>query len=70
MENKIITRSLRRQLDQVVLHEQVESGVAISNNLNVDQVDQWFETPIRVFQIKQKHLWIEERPVGHIMLQE
>jgi hypothetical protein len=36
MENKIVTRSLRRQLDQVVLHEQVENGIAISNNLNAD----------------------------------
>ncbi len=50
MENKIIIRSSRRQLDQVVLHEQVENGVAISNNLSVDQVYQQFETPKRVFQ--------------------
>jgi hypothetical protein len=48
MENKIVTKSLRRQLNQVVLHEQVENGTAISNNLNADQVDQWFETPRRV----------------------
>jgi len=33
MENKIITTSLRRQLNQVVLHEQVENGVAIDTNL-------------------------------------
>ncbi len=39
MENKIITRSSRRQLDQIVLHEQVENGVAISNNLNANKVD-------------------------------
>jgi hypothetical protein len=39
MENKIITRSLKRQLDQVVLHEQVENGVAISNNLSANKVD-------------------------------
>jgi hypothetical protein len=39
MENKIVTRSLKRQLDQVVWHEQVENGVTISNNLIVDQVD-------------------------------
>jgi hypothetical protein len=67
MENRIVTRSLRRQLNQVVLHEQVENGVSISNNLNVNQVDQWFETPIRVFQIEQKDPWTEERHVGHIM---
>jgi hypothetical protein len=33
MENKSVTKSLRRQLDQVLLHEQVENGVAINNNL-------------------------------------
>ncbi len=27
MENIIVTRSLRRQLDQVLLHEQEENGV-------------------------------------------
>ncbi len=36
MENKIVTRSLRRQLNHVVLHEQVENGATISNNLNLD----------------------------------
>jgi hypothetical protein len=35
MENKIVIRSLRRQLNLVVLHEQVENGVAINNNLSV-----------------------------------
>jgi hypothetical protein len=52
MENIIITKSLRKQLDQVVLHEQVENDTTISNNLSadkVDWVDQRFETPIRVF---------------------
>jgi hypothetical protein len=39
MENRIVTRSLRRHLDQVVLHEQVENGVAISYNLSANQVD-------------------------------
>jgi len=39
MKNKIITKSLRRQLNQVVLHEQVKNGVAINNNLNTNQVD-------------------------------
>jgi hypothetical protein len=36
MENIIIIRSLKKQLNQVVLHEQVENGVAISNNLSAD----------------------------------
>ncbi len=67
MENRNVTRSLKRQLDQVVLHEQVENGVAINNNMNVDQVDQWFETPRIFFQTKHRHLWIEESPIGHIM---
>jgi hypothetical protein len=67
IENKIVTRSLRRQLDHVVLHEQVENGIATSNNLNANQVDQRFETPKKVFQIKQKHLWTEKKLVGHIM---
>jgi hypothetical protein len=50
LENIIITRSLRRQLDKVILHKQVENGVAISNNLSADQTNQWFETPKLVFQ--------------------
>ncbi len=36
MENKIVTKSLKRQLDQVILHEQMENGTAISNNLSAD----------------------------------
>jgi hypothetical protein len=53
MENKIKTRSLRRQLDNVVLHEQMENGANnINNNLNVGQVDQRFETHVKVFQKK------------------
>jgi histidinol dehydrogenase len=67
MENRIVTRSLKKQLNQVVLHEQVENGIAISNNLSADHVDQRFETPRRVFQIKQKHLQTKDRPIGHIM---
>jgi hypothetical protein len=39
MENRIVTRSLRKQLDQVILHEQVENGVAINSNLSVDHID-------------------------------
>jgi hypothetical protein len=44
MENIVVTKSLKRQLNLVVLHEQVENGITISNNFNVDQVDQRFET--------------------------
>jgi hypothetical protein len=40
MENKIVTRNLRRQLDQAIVHEQVENGAAINMNLSVDQIDQ------------------------------
>jgi hypothetical protein len=52
MENIIIIISLKRQLNQVVLHEQVENGATISNNLNVDKVDLQFQTPRRVVQIE------------------
>ncbi len=45
MENKIINKSLKRQLDQVIVHEQVENGVAINNNLSENQIDQQFVTP-------------------------
>ncbi len=66
MENKIVIRSLKRQLDQVIVHGQVENGVAINNNLSVDQIDQQFVTPRRVSQSEQRHSWTEERPIGHI----
>jgi hypothetical protein len=69
MENIIVTRSLRRQLNQVVLHEQVQNGATINNNLSANQVDQWFETPKKVFQIKHKHPWTEAIPASHIMPQ-
>jgi hypothetical protein len=39
MENRIVTRSLKRQLDQVILHKQVENGVAINNNLSANHID-------------------------------
>ncbi len=39
MENRIVTRSFRRQLYQVILHKQVENGVAINNNLNANHTD-------------------------------
>jgi hypothetical protein len=33
------------ELNHVVLHEQMENGTTISNNLSANQVDQRFETP-------------------------
>jgi hypothetical protein len=39
MENKIVAKSLRGQIYHIVLHEQVENGVAINNNLSANQVD-------------------------------
>jgi hypothetical protein len=39
MENIIITRSLKRQLNQVIVDEQVENGITINNNLSADQID-------------------------------
>jgi hypothetical protein len=39
MENRIVARSFKGQLHKVLLHEQVENGVTINNNLNVDHED-------------------------------
>jgi hypothetical protein len=39
MENRIVTRSLRRQLDLVIVHEQMENDVAINSNLSAYQID-------------------------------
>jgi hypothetical protein len=38
MENKIVTRSLRRQLDLVIIHEQMENGTAINSNIKATVV--------------------------------
>ncbi len=43
----------------------MENGATISNSLNVDWVDQQFETPKKVYQIEQKYLRTEERPIIH-----
>jgi hypothetical protein len=40
MKNKIITRSLKRQLDHVRIHEQGENGTGININLNANQIDE------------------------------
>jgi hypothetical protein len=69
MENINVVKSLKRQLVHIVLHEQLENAIAISNNLSANLVDYRFETPRRVFQTKQKHLWIEKRLVGNRMPQ-
>jgi hypothetical protein len=69
MENGIVTRSLKKQLNLIVLHEQVENGATISNNFSAYQVDHRFETPRRVSKIKQKHRWIKESPTSHRMPQ-
>jgi hypothetical protein len=69
METKIIIRILRKQLDQVLLHEQEENGTTINNNLSADQEDRQFVTLGRVSQFEQKHLWIEERLAGHKTLE-
>ncbi len=52
MENKIVTKSFRRQLKQVLLHEQEENGIAINNNLSANQEDQQFVPPRKVFQFE------------------
>ncbi len=69
MENRFVNRSFRRQLDQVLLHEQVENGVTINNNLSEDQINQQFVTLTRVFQSEHKLPWKEKRPVSHKMPQ-
>ncbi len=66
MEIKIVTKILRRQLNHVILYEEVENGVSINNNLNADHVDQQFVTPGSVSQLEQRHPWIEKRLEGHI----
>ncbi len=47
----------------------MEKGAAITNNLNVDKVDQWFETPRKVSSIEQRHMQKKNRPTGHKTLQ-
>jgi hypothetical protein len=39
MENIIVIRSLKRQLNQVIVDEQVENGTTINNNLSAKQID-------------------------------
>ncbi len=39
MENIIVTKSLRGQLDQVINHEQVENGTTINKSLSANQID-------------------------------
>jgi hypothetical protein len=45
----------------------VENGTAINNNLTTNQVDQWFETPKKLFQIEQKRPWITKKLTSHRM---
>jgi hypothetical protein len=37
-ENQIVTKSMKRQLDQVIIYEQVENGVAINKIVNTNQI--------------------------------
>jgi hypothetical protein len=39
MENRNVIKIMRRQIDQVIIHEQVENGVAINKNLSADMID-------------------------------
>jgi hypothetical protein len=45
MENRIVIKSLKKQLDQVIIHEQVENDTTINKNLSANQIDQKFTTP-------------------------
>jgi hypothetical protein len=65
MENRIVTKSLKRKLNQVIIHEQVENGTTINSNLNVDQIDQQFVTPRKVSQSEYKYPWTKKRPTSH-----
>jgi hypothetical protein len=40
MESIIIIRSLKKQLNRVIIHEQVENGIGINNSLSAYQIDQ------------------------------
>jgi hypothetical protein len=48
MENITITKSLKKQLDQVIVHEQVENDIAINKNLSANQINQQFITPKKI----------------------
>jgi hypothetical protein len=39
MVNLIFIRSQKKQLDEVIVHEQVENGIAINKNLSADHMD-------------------------------
>ncbi len=39
MENKIVSRSLRKQLNQITIHEQVENGVVINRKMQRRKFD-------------------------------
>jgi hypothetical protein len=39
IENRIGIRNLKRQLNQVIEHEQVENDVVVNNNLSVNKTD-------------------------------
>jgi hypothetical protein len=39
MVNEIFITSLKKQLDEVIVHEQVENGIAIKFFLSVDHMD-------------------------------
>jgi hypothetical protein len=40
MENIIVPTILNRQLNQVILHEQVENGATINSNFSPNQINQ------------------------------
>ncbi len=52
---------MKGKLDKDVLHEQMENGVAIINNLSAYQVDQWLKTFRTILKTKWIHLWTKEK---------
>ncbi len=43
----------------------MDNGVAINNNLSAYKVDWQFVTPKIVYQLEQRHPWIEDKPTCH-----
>jgi hypothetical protein len=66
MENQIVTRSLKRQLNHVIIHEQMENGATINNNLNADQIDRQFITPITETSMDKKRTCKSQNVLGSI----
>jgi hypothetical protein len=61
MENKIITKSLKRQLVKLYYMNKWKMALPSKKKLSANRVNQRFETPRRVSQTKQRYSWTKER---------